>query len=170
MVPVVLVSPVVDLDSLLTPPPPLTSVSGFRSRTSILPFLTRRQTDRTTLIFGICFFMRNLRKMLPRSYCIALRQRSTKSHRHQVLFSINRGLWRLYSGTGTLKPCTSGADLGGVGSIAERLKEVLAYRARAWSGAGSLVRQRTARARTRGVVRRSAVVRTGEQKKLPIEK
>src|SRR5437667_9804726 len=36
--------------SVTPPPPPLTSFTGSKSR--ILPFLTRCQTERTTLIFG----------------------------------------------------------------------------------------------------------------------
>jgi len=52
-------SPVVGLDSPVTPPPPLTSFTGFRSRimASFMSFLTRRQADRTILMFGMCFFM-----------------------------------------------------------------------------------------------------------------
>jgi hypothetical protein len=55
VVPVVLPPPVVGLDSPVTPPP-LTSFTGFRSRISrsrILPFLSRRQTERITAIFGV---------------------------------------------------------------------------------------------------------------------
>ena len=39
--------------------PPLTSFTGFRSRimASFMSCLTRRQADRTLLIFGICVFM-----------------------------------------------------------------------------------------------------------------
>src|SRR4029453_15475423 len=39
------------------PPPPLTSFAGVRSRTSMCPFLTRRQTDLITLMFGTSEFM-----------------------------------------------------------------------------------------------------------------
>jgi hypothetical protein len=57
--PVVPELPVVGLDSPVTPPPPLTSFTGFRSRimASFMSFLTRRQADRTILMFGICVFM-----------------------------------------------------------------------------------------------------------------
>jgi hypothetical protein len=53
------VPPVVDLDLPLAPPPPLTSFNGSRSRimASFMSFLTRRQADRTTSMFGIRFFM-----------------------------------------------------------------------------------------------------------------
>jgi hypothetical protein len=53
------VPPVVGLDSPLTPPPPLTSFTGFRSRimASFIFFLSRRQADWTTLTFGSCVFM-----------------------------------------------------------------------------------------------------------------
>src|SRR5947208_12241449 len=52
-------SPVVGLDSPVTLPPPLTSFTGFRSRimASFMSFLTRRQADRTLLMFGICVFI-----------------------------------------------------------------------------------------------------------------
>jgi hypothetical protein len=58
------VPPVVGLDSPLTSPPPLTSFTGCRSRimASLTSFLSRRQTDRTTLTFGSCVF---LLKQLP---------------------------------------------------------------------------------------------------------
>src|SRR5882724_9064259 len=51
--------PLVDLDLPSTPPPPLTSFTGFRSRimASFMSFLIRRQADRTTSMFGICVFM-----------------------------------------------------------------------------------------------------------------
>src|SRR5215831_2787446 len=57
------VPPVVGLDSFL-PPPPLTSFLGCRSRimASCRPFLSRRQTDRTTLTCGSGVF---LLKQLP---------------------------------------------------------------------------------------------------------
>src|SRR4029453_15970170 len=47
------------LDLPATPPPPLTSFTGFRSRimASFMSSLTRRQADRTILMFGICVFM-----------------------------------------------------------------------------------------------------------------
>src|SRR6266513_4091625 len=49
------VPPVMGLDLLVTPPPPLTSFTGCRSRTLMsLSFLIRRQTDRITLIFWAC--------------------------------------------------------------------------------------------------------------------
>jgi len=53
------VPPLVDLDLPSKPPPPLTSFTGFRSRimASFMSFLTRRQADRTTSMFGICVFM-----------------------------------------------------------------------------------------------------------------
>ncbi len=53
------VLPLVDLDLPSKPPPPLTSFTGFRSRimASFMSFLTRRQADRTTSMFGICVFM-----------------------------------------------------------------------------------------------------------------
>jgi hypothetical protein len=56
---VVPVPPLVGLDSPLTPPPPLTSFTGCRSRimASLTSFLSRRQTDWTTLTFGSCVFM-----------------------------------------------------------------------------------------------------------------
>jgi hypothetical protein len=38
------------LELPVTPPPPLTSFCGCRSRTSMCPFFIRRQADRTTLI------------------------------------------------------------------------------------------------------------------------
>src|SRR5215467_10444037 len=46
--------PVFGFDSPLAPPPPLTSFLGWRSRmmASFRPFLSRRQTDLTTLTFG----------------------------------------------------------------------------------------------------------------------
>src|SRR5207302_8152533 len=49
----------VGLDSPLTPPPPLTSFTGLRSRimASFRFFLSRRQTDSTTWMFGSCLFM-----------------------------------------------------------------------------------------------------------------
>src|SRR4030095_11110300 len=49
----------VGLDSPLKPPPPLTSFLGCRSRimASLRSFLSRRQTDRTTLTFGSCVFL-----------------------------------------------------------------------------------------------------------------
>src|SRR5438093_12599002 len=54
--PIVPVPPVMGLDlSVTPPPPPLTSFTGSKSRiprSRILPFLTRCQTERTTLIFG----------------------------------------------------------------------------------------------------------------------
>jgi hypothetical protein len=53
MVPVLLVPPV--MDSPLTPPPPFTSFFCCRSRTSMCPFFSRRQTDRITLILGSLF-------------------------------------------------------------------------------------------------------------------
>src|SRR6266478_848795 len=46
------------LDLPVTPPPPLTSFTGCRSRT-LMSFLIRRQTDRITLIFGGCVSMPN---------------------------------------------------------------------------------------------------------------
>src|SRR5260370_38098262 len=46
------------LDLPVTPPPPLTSFTGCRSRT-LMSFLTRRQTDRITLIFLGCASMPN---------------------------------------------------------------------------------------------------------------
>jgi len=53
---IVPVSLLLGLDwSLTPPPPPLTSFTGSRSRISksrILAFLSRRQTERTTTIFG----------------------------------------------------------------------------------------------------------------------
>ena len=51
--------PVVGLDSPLIPPPPLTSFTGCRSRimASLISFLRRRQTDRTTLMFGFRVFL-----------------------------------------------------------------------------------------------------------------
>ena len=54
----------VGLDSSLTPPPPLTSFLGCRSRmmASFRSFFSRRQTDRTTLTFGSGVF---LLKQLP---------------------------------------------------------------------------------------------------------
>jgi hypothetical protein len=42
----------VGLELPVTPPPPLTSFSGCRSRTLMCPFFVRRQTDRITLILG----------------------------------------------------------------------------------------------------------------------
>src|SRR5262249_4499917 len=47
------------LDLPTIPPPPLASFTGFRSRimASFIPLLTRRQADRTTLMFGICAFI-----------------------------------------------------------------------------------------------------------------
>src|SRR5262249_54133183 len=53
--PVVPVLPVVVLDLPVTPPPPLTSFSGRRSRTWICPFFIRRQTDRIALILRSLF-------------------------------------------------------------------------------------------------------------------
>src|SRR5436189_6166366 len=66
-------SPVVGLDSPVTLPPPLTSFTGFRSRimASFMSFLTRRQADRTTLMFGICVFMLKRPPQLFRSNVLA---------------------------------------------------------------------------------------------------
>src|SRR4030095_5967406 len=64
---------VMGLDSPVTPPPPLTSFIGFRSRTLMpfltrrrqaeritsMSFLTRRQRERITSMFGILVFMPN---------------------------------------------------------------------------------------------------------------
>src|SRR4029453_1383034 len=44
------------LDSPVRPPPPLTSFTGFRSRT-LMSFLTRRQRERIISMFGILVFM-----------------------------------------------------------------------------------------------------------------
>src|SRR5262249_60548102 len=51
--------PGVCLDLLARLPPPLMSFTGFRSRimSSFMSLLTRRQTDRTTLMFGIWPFI-----------------------------------------------------------------------------------------------------------------
>jgi hypothetical protein len=51
--------PVVDLDSPLRPPPPLTSFTGRRSRimASLISFLSRRQMDRITLMFDSRVFL-----------------------------------------------------------------------------------------------------------------
>src|SRR6266550_3944769 len=67
-------APVVGLDSPVTPPPPLTSFTGFRSRimASFMSFLTRRQADRTTLIFGICVFILKRPPQLFRSNVLAM--------------------------------------------------------------------------------------------------
>src|SRR5437773_12270889 len=46
------------LDLPVTPPPPLTSFTGCRSRT-LMSFLIRRQADRITLIFWSCFSIAN---------------------------------------------------------------------------------------------------------------
>src|SRR6267154_1214700 len=46
------------LDLPVTPPPPLTSFTGCRSRT-LMSFLIRRQADRITLIFWACLSMPN---------------------------------------------------------------------------------------------------------------
>jgi hypothetical protein len=43
------------LELPVTPPPPLTSFPGCRSRTLMCPFFIRRQTDRITLILGSLF-------------------------------------------------------------------------------------------------------------------
>ena len=53
------VSPVVGLDPRFTSLPPLTSFLGWRSRimASFMSFLSRRQTDRTTLTLGSCVFL-----------------------------------------------------------------------------------------------------------------
>ncbi len=71
----------VDLDLPSTPPPPLTSFTGFRSRimASFMSFLTRRQADRTTSMFGICFFMLKPPPQLFRSNVLA-----TSSRREQA--------------------------------------------------------------------------------------
>src|SRR5437762_5763938 len=61
-------SRVVGLDSPVTLPPPWMSFTGFRSRimASFMSFLTRRQADRTILMFGICVFMFNgLSQLFP---------------------------------------------------------------------------------------------------------
>ena len=56
--PVLPLPPVSGLDlSVPPPPPPLTSFTGSRSR--ILAFLIRRQTEWTTAIFGVCAFIAN---------------------------------------------------------------------------------------------------------------
>src|SRR5262249_4802622 len=47
---------VMGLDSPVRPPPPLTSFTGFRSRT-LMSFLTRRQRERITSMFGIMVFI-----------------------------------------------------------------------------------------------------------------
>src|SRR5437660_4231787 len=52
------VPPVMGVKLPVTPPPPLTSFTGCRSRT-LMSFLIRRQTDRITLIFGGCVSMPN---------------------------------------------------------------------------------------------------------------
>ena len=57
--------PLIGLDSRLTPPPPLTSFTGCRSRimASFRSLLSLRQTDRTTLTFVSCIFL--LKQFLP---------------------------------------------------------------------------------------------------------
>src|SRR4030095_15512893 len=45
------------LDLPVTPPPPLTSFTGCKSRTLMSAFLIRRQTDRITLILWACVSM-----------------------------------------------------------------------------------------------------------------
>ena len=62
VVPEVPVPPVPGLDLPVPPPPPLASFVGCRSRTmaSLMSFLSRRQTDRITLMFGLCVFMRKM--------------------------------------------------------------------------------------------------------------
>src|SRR5262249_3777332 len=49
-----------DFKFAVTRPPPLTSLTGFKSRimASLMSFLTRRQADRTILMFGICFIFK----------------------------------------------------------------------------------------------------------------
>src|SRR5262245_22961632 len=51
--------PVFGLDSALIALPPFTSFLGCRSRimASLISFLSRRQTDRTTLTFGSCVLL-----------------------------------------------------------------------------------------------------------------
>src|SRR5262249_5476247 len=44
------------LDSPVRPPPLMTSITGFRSRT-LMSFLTRRQRERITSMFGIMVFI-----------------------------------------------------------------------------------------------------------------
>ena len=58
VIPVIPVPPAVGSDLPATPLPPLTSFTGCRSR--ILAFLSRRQTECTTLIFGVCSSMTSL--------------------------------------------------------------------------------------------------------------
>src|SRR6266446_4367300 len=53
------VPPVMGLDLPVTPPPPLTSLTGCRSRTLMSAFLIRRQADRITLILWACVSIAN---------------------------------------------------------------------------------------------------------------
>src|SRR5215467_2484432 len=87
--------PVFGLDSPLAPPPPLTSFLGCRSRmiASFRPFLSRRQTDRTTLTFGSSV---SLFKQVFPQFMVANVVATTpvKGKLKNCLFRISQELWK----------------------------------------------------------------------------
>ena len=117
-------SRVLGLDSPVTPPP-LTSSTGFRSRimASLMFFLTRRQADRTILMFGICVFMF---KRPPQLFCS--QRFSDESRREQAeklliacmtdarkllttLFVLGEGKWAGGNDVASEQSCYNTSDL-----------------------------------------------------------